>query len=43
MKGDMGKALGAGVLPFLPGDAVKAAVACLAFPAAWRLFPDNQA
>jgi biotin transport system substrate-specific component len=29
--------LGAGLLPFVPGDVVKAALAALAFPAAWRL------
>ena len=28
--------LSAGLLPFLPGDLVKAAAAALAFPAAWR-------
>ena len=28
--------LAAGLLPFLPGDLVKAALAALAFPAAWR-------
>ena len=29
--------LAAGLLPFLPGDLVKAALAALAFPAAWRV------
>lgn len=29
--------LAAGLLPFVPGDIVKAAAAALAFPAAWRL------
>lgn len=29
--------LAAGLLPFLPGDLVKSALASLAFPAAWRL------
>jgi biotin transport system substrate-specific component len=28
--------LGAGLLPFLPGDLVKSSLAALAFPAAWR-------
>lgn len=28
--------LGAGLLPFVPGDLIKAALAALAFPAAWR-------
>ena len=28
---------GAGLLPFVPGDLVKSALASLAFPAAWRL------
>ena len=28
---------GAGLLPFIPGDLVKSALASLAFPAAWRL------
>ncbi|MBI5709501.1 MAG: biotin transporter BioY [Candidatus Eisenbacteria bacterium] len=31
-----GRLLAAGLLPFLPGDLVKAALAALAFPAAWR-------
>jgi biotin transport system substrate-specific component len=31
-------ALELGVVPFLPGDAIKAALAALAFPAAWRQF-----
>ena len=30
-----GQLLGAGLLPFLPGDVVKAALAALAFPYAW--------
>jgi biotin transport system substrate-specific component len=30
-------ALQAGILPFLPGDAVKLALAALALPGAWRL------
>ena len=34
MPGD--RLLGAGLLPFVPGDVVKAALAALAFPAAWR-------
>jgi len=29
--------LGAGLLPFLPGDLVKSALASLAFPFAWRI------
>lgn len=29
--------LGAGLLPFIPGDLVKSSLAALAFPAAWRL------
>ena len=29
--------LGAGLLPFIPGDLVKSGLASLAFPAAWRL------
>jgi biotin transport system substrate-specific component len=32
-----GSLLGAGLVPFVPGDLVKAALAALAFPAAWRL------
>ena len=28
--------LGAGLLPFLPGDLIKSSLAALAFPAAWR-------
>lgn len=32
-----GRALHLGVVPFLPGDAVKAAAAALLLPAAWRL------
>lgn len=43
MKGDSAHAFSVGVLPFLAGDAIKAAAACFAFPAAWRLFPDRQA
>lgn len=35
--GGFGKALTLGVLPFLPGDAVKLIAAALALPAAWRL------
>ena len=31
-----GALLGAGLLPFVPGDLIKAALAALAFPAAWR-------
>ena len=31
-----GRLLGAGLYPFLPGDIVKATLAALAFPAAWR-------
>ena len=27
----------AGLLPFVPGDLIKAAAAALAFPAAWKL------
>lgn len=33
----MEKALAAGVLPFVPGDILKAALAAAALPAAWRL------
>ncbi|GEM_PF-93400 len=33
------KALTAGLLPFLPGDAVKLLAAALALPAAWKLIP----
>lgn len=29
----------AGLVPFVPGDVAKAALAALAFPAAWRLIP----
>lgn len=32
-----GQLLGAGLLPFLPGDLIKSTLAALAFPAAWRL------
>jgi biotin transport system substrate-specific component len=28
--------LGAGLLPFLPGDVIKATLAALAFPFAWK-------
>ena len=28
--------LGAGLLPFVPGDLIKSGLAALAFPAAWR-------
>ncbi len=35
--GDFGKALGAGLLPFLIGDAIKLIVAALTLPTAWRL------
>src|SRR2546425_60490 len=31
------KLLAAGLLPFVPGDLVKSALAALAFPAAWRI------
>ncbi|MGH7740918.1 MAG: biotin transporter BioY [Candidatus Eiseniibacteriota bacterium] len=31
--------LAAGLLPFIPGDLIKAAAAALAVPAAWRLIP----
>ena len=31
-----GTLLGAGLVPFLPGDLIKATLAALAFPAAWR-------
>jgi biotin transport system substrate-specific component len=31
-----GRALALGVMPFLPGDAIKAAIAAGLFPAAWR-------
>ena len=37
--GGFGKALTLGVLPFLPGDAVKLIAAALALPAAWKLVP----
>ena len=30
------RVLAAGLIPFLPGDLVKATLAALAFPAAWR-------
>ena len=29
--------LGQGLLPFVPGDLIKSALAALAFPAAWRM------
>jgi len=32
-----GRLLAAGLLPFLPGDLIKATLAAIAFPAAWRL------
>ena len=32
-----GRLLAAGLLPFVPGDLIKSALASLAFPAAWRL------
>jgi biotin transport system substrate-specific component len=32
-----GTLLATGLLPFLPGDVIKAALAALAFPAAWKL------
>lgn len=32
-----GAVFAAGLLPFVPGDVIKAALAALAFPAAWRL------
>ncbi|HTM58148.1 MAG TPA: biotin transporter BioY [Candidatus Udaeobacter sp.] len=32
-----GRLLAAGLLPFVPGDLIKSALAALAFPAAWRL------
>jgi biotin transport system substrate-specific component len=35
--GGFGKALTLGVLPFLPGDAIKLIAAALALPAAWKL------
>ncbi len=35
------KALIAGLLPFLPGDAVKLLAAALALPAAWKLIPPS--
>ena len=35
--GGFGKALTLGLLPFLPGDAIKLIAAALALPAAWRL------
>ncbi len=35
--GSLSKAVAAGLLPFLVGDAVKLAAAALALPAAWRL------
>jgi biotin transport system substrate-specific component len=37
--GGFGMALTLGVLPFLPGDALKLVAAALALPAAWRLAP----
>ena len=42
--GGVAKALTLGVLPFLPGDAIKLVAAALALPAAWRLIgPANSA
>lgn len=35
--GGVGKAIAAGVLPFLVGDAIKLVAAALALPAAWKL------
>jgi len=35
--GGIGKAVEYGLTPFVIGDVVKAAIAALAFPAAWRL------
>ncbi|MEW6030755.1 MAG: biotin transporter BioY [Chloroflexota bacterium] len=35
--GSLSKAIAAGLLPFLVGDAIKLAAAALALPAAWRL------
>jgi biotin transport system substrate-specific component len=35
--GELGKAIVAGVLPFLIGDAIKLIAASLALPAAWKL------
>jgi biotin transport system substrate-specific component len=35
--------LAAGLLPFLPGDFIKAALAALAFPAAWRRLESGDA
>lgn len=32
-----GQLLGAGLLPFLPGDLIKSTLAALAFPSVWRL------
>lgn len=37
VSGGVGKALAAGVLPFLIGDAIKLVVAALVLPAAWKL------
>ena len=34
---DFGKAVAAGLLPFLVGDAIKLILAALALPAAWKL------
>ena len=41
--GGFGKALTLGVLPFLPGDAIKLIAAALALPTAWRLVKTNGA
>jgi biotin transport system substrate-specific component len=35
--GSFGKAIAAGLLPFLVGDAIKLVAASLALPAAWRV------
>lgn len=41
--GGIGKAVALGMLPFLPGDAIKLVAAALALPAAWRLLDASAA
>jgi biotin transport system substrate-specific component len=40
--GSPGKAIAAGLLPFLIGDAIKLIAAALALPGAWRLIGEKQ-